>query len=156
MSLWTTQIFGEYAVVLYILLSFDREGAKKHAAEQQNYCEKDYRVRFDSKKLLEIVKKDLQLRSATVYGSLSAEVANTVFDQNWKKKMFPRSPIDNREKQVDSSMTVAITRTAMKEPGCTIVILSGDADFLPAIEAALNQRVYEKMSKTKMSNCSRF
>jgi len=27
----------------------------------------------------------------------------------------------------------------MKEPGCTIVILSGDADFLPAIEAALNQ-----------------
>ena len=124
MSLWTTQIFGEYAVVLYILLSFDREGAKKHAAEQQNYCEKDYRVRFDSKKLLEIVKKDLQLRSATVYGSLSAEVAvsitiqvhfllkilkiqNTVFDQNWKKKMFPRSPIDNREKQVDSSMTGA-------------------------------------------------
>lgn len=83
------------------------EGAKKHAAEQQNYCEKDYRVRFDSKKLLEIVKKDLQLRSATVYGSLSAEVANTVFDQNWKKKMFPRSPIDNREKQVDSSMTGA-------------------------------------------------
>ena len=58
----------------------------------------------------------------------------------WKTNIAQRSACTGKEKEVDTSMTAAeLVCTACEEPPSTTVVVSGDSDFVPGIEIALQK-----------------
>ena len=121
----------------------------------------DHRVRIDVGKLTDVVAKDRKVAQGFLYGSEPPPV-----DTVWQKikergwvvpKPKKRSTITGKEKGVDAQLVVDITEmacTTPKKDRTTIIIISGDADIMPAIDLVLkygwNVEIY--MWEDAMSN----
>ena len=113
-----------------------------------------------------------EIKEGVLYGSGPPEIESV-----WKKitpniriSKHKRSTVTGKEKQVDTSLVVDITKTAIKtcsaERG-TIAVASGDADVIPALEAVLGEHSWkieiytwqhtaaEALKKFKDQNCKK-
>ena len=135
--------------------------AKKLAAKKMKTKE-DHRIRIDVERLTDVVAKGRAVAQGFLYGSEPPPV-----DSVWKKikergwdvsKPKWRSAITRKEKGVDAQLVADITElacTTLEEERTTIVIISGDADVMPAIHKVLKYRgwsVEVYMWKDAMSN----
>jgi uncharacterized LabA/DUF88 family protein len=103
----------------------------------------DASFRIDFGKLLEHIRKGRTIVEAQLYGSEpppNDTVWNAAKEHGYSPKVFKRSFL-NREKKVDTQLCVDVTRTVYTNlpKGRTMVLIAGDADYVPAIEVALHQ-----------------
>ena len=120
--------------------------AKKLAAKQGNFkCVEDPRLRMDMGKLAEFVAKGKEIACDNLYGSEPPPV-DTVWKKikqcGWKVKLSQRSFYTNKEKQVDHKIVKDITALVSDRSVAkgTIILVSGDADLIPAIEEGLSKK----------------
>ena len=108
----------------------------------------DHRVRIDVGRLTDVVAKSREVAQGFLYGSEPPPV-DTVWEKikerpGWDvPKPKRRSAITGKEKQVDAQLVADITEmacTTPEEERTTIVIISGDADAMPAIHKVLKYR----------------
>ena len=132
-------LFGEH-VFLYVDDSNMWIEAKKLAAKQLNLkCVEDPRLRLDIGKVADVVANKREVAWGVLYGSEPPPI-DTVWEKirerGWKVITSKRSGYTNKEKQVDHKMVTDIT-ALVSDRGVAkgkIVIVSGDADVIPAIE----------------------
>ena len=137
--------------------------AKKLAAKNMKTKE-DHRVRIDVGRLTDVVAKGRAVAQGFLYGSEPPPV-DTVWEKikerGWDvPKPKTRSAITGKEKGVDAQLVADVTEiacTTPEEKRTTIVIISGDADAMPAIKKALDDKyrgwsVEVYMWKDAMSN----
>ena len=120
--------------------------AKKLASLVSGYkTTEDHRIRINIGRLLEIVARGRKSRvSSILYGSEPPPI-----DTVWKKakdygfvvKSHNRSKDTGKEKKVDSSLSADLTEVAIehKDEKGVIVLVAGDADFIPPITKALDR-----------------
>ena len=113
------------------------------AAEHMPWLtQEDHRIRFDIGKLADVLANGRKIASSYVYGSKPPDtVWKKMEKRGWICKIYKRSEYSGKEKQVDSSMNVDIATAARDgdKPSGTIVVVSGDSDFIPGIESALKR-----------------
>ena len=117
--------------------------AKKLAANKFNLkCKEDPRLRLDIGKVADVVANNRKVAWGTLYGSEPPErdsVWQKIRERGWKVITTKRSTFTGKEKQVDHQMVADITALVS---GCIakgkIVIVSGDADMIPAISKSLH------------------
>ena len=137
--------------------------AKKLAAKKMKTKE-DHRVRIDVGKLTNVVAKGRAVEKCFLYGSEPPAV-DTIWEKieerGWQVPMRKKkSKITRKEKGMDAQLVADITQivcTTPEEERTTIVIISGDADAMPAINLALDSEfrgwnVEVCMWKDAMSN----
>lgn len=105
---------------------------------------KDAAFRIDFGKLLDHVGKGRTIVEAKLYGSEpppNDTVWNIAKDRGFAPKVFKRD-FRNREKKVDTQLCVDVTRTVYTNlpSNRVLVLIAGDADYLPAVEVALQQK----------------
>ena len=100
----------------------------------------DHRVRMDMGKLADVLAKGRPIRQGRLYGSEPPSI-DTVWekirDQGWKVHTSPRTPKHGKEKQLTTKFVVDVVSLAEKTPPeerSTIILVSGDASIIPAIE----------------------
>ena len=120
--------------------------AKKLAAKQGNFkCVEDPRLRMDMGKVAEFVAKRREIACHNLYGS-EPPPRDTVWEKmkrcGWKVKVSKRSLLTNKEKQVDHRIVKDITALVSERSVAkgTIILVSGDADLIPAIEEGLSKK----------------
>ena len=120
--------------------------AKKLAAKEGNFkCVEDPRLRMDMGKVAEFVAKGREIACHNLYGSEPPPV-DTVWEKikqcGWKVKLSKRSFYTNKEKQVDHKIVKDITALVSDRSVAkgTIILVSGDADLIPAIEEGLSKK----------------
>ena len=120
--------------------------AKKLAARQGNFkCVEDPRLRMDMGKVAEFVSKGREIACHNLYGS-EPPPRDTVWEKmkqcGWKVKLSKRSLLTNKEKQVDHRIVKDITALVSDRSVAkgTIILVSGDADLIPAIEEGLSKK----------------
>ena len=125
-------------------------GAKMLQARVKGFesCE-DHRVRLSMGKLANRITNNRTLEQGILYGS-EPPPADTVWkrlrENGWTVKTFNRSVITNKEKQIDTQLVADVTETAIKTPlykRSTIVVVSGDADMIPALEKILKEEKWK-------------
>lgn len=116
----------------------------KQLAAKKLKTKEDHRVRIDVGKLTDVVARGRPVAQGFVYGSEPPPV-----DSVWEKikecgwSVPPpkrRSMVTGKEKGVDAQLVADITEkacTTLLEDRTTIVIISGDADVMPAIRVVL-------------------
>ena len=115
------------------------------AAEHMPWLtQEDHRIRFDIGRLAKVLANGRKIEYSCVYGSKPPDTVWKKMEKSgWICKIHERSKYSGREKQVDASMNVDITAAACdgadKPPG-TIVVVSGDSDFIPGIKLALKKK----------------
>ena len=119
--------------------------AKKLAAKKMKTKE-DHRVRIDVGRLTDVVAKGREVAQGFLYGSEPPPV-DTVWEKikqrGWDVEPKRRSTITGKEKGVDAQLVADITEiacTTPEEERTTIIIISGDADAMPAIHKVLKYR----------------
>ena len=120
--------------------------AKKLAAKQLNLkCVEDPRLRLDVGKVSDVVASGREVAWGVLYGSEPPPI-DTVWEKirerGWEVKTSKRSTFTNKEKQVDHQMVADIT-ALVSDKSVTkgkIVIVSGDADVIPAIKEGLAKK----------------
>ena len=120
--------------------------AKKLAAKEGNFkCVEDPRLRMDMGKVAEFVSKGREIACHNLYGS-EPPPRDTVWEKmkqcGWKVKLSKRSLLTNKEKQVDHRIVKDITALVSDRSVAkgTIILVSGDADLIPAIEEGLSKK----------------
>ena len=120
--------------------------AKKLAAKQGNFkCVEDPRLRMDMGKVAEFVAKGREIACDNLYGSEPPPI-DTVWETmkryGWEVKVSKRSLFTNKEKQVDHRIVKDITALVSDRSVAkgTIILVSGDADLIPAIEEGLSKK----------------
>ena len=119
--------------------------AKKLAAKRLNLkCVEDPRLRLDIGRVADVVANGREVAWGVLYGSEPPPI-DTVWEKirerGWKVITSKRSRFTNKEKQVDHKMVTDIT-ALVSDRGVAkgrIVIVSGDADVIPAIKEGLAQ-----------------
>ena len=120
-------------------------GAKKLAADKMNLkCEEDPRLRLDIGKVTDVVADDRKVAWGVLYGSEPPPI-----DSVWQKirkcglkvNVTKRSTFTEREKQVDQQMVTDITKLVSSNifKG-KIMMVSGDADMIPAVNESLRKK----------------
>lgn len=111
---------------------------------------KDYRLDFG--KLIEITCGfDADLGKLMFYGSEpppTDSVWQAAKQYGFQNKIFQRSK-HNKEKMVDTQLTVDLMKdiyTNLAPDSDRIIIVAGDADYVPAIEAARERGFYVKVA----------
>ena len=100
----------------------------------------DHRVRIDIGKLTDVVAAGRPVAEGILYGSEPPPVDSVwekIRQQGWKVTPKKRSLITYKEKQLDTQIVADITEMACitpREERTTIVVITGDADVIPAIE----------------------
>ena len=120
--------------------------AKKLAAKQLNLkCVEDPRLRLDIGRVADVVANGRELAWGVLYGSEPPPI-DTVWkkirERGWKVITSKRSRFTNKEKQVDHKMVTDIT-ALVSDGGVAdgkIIIVSGDADVIPAIKEGLAKK----------------
>ena len=120
--------------------------AKKLAAKRMKTKE-DHRIRIDIGRLTDVVAKGRVVAHGFLYGFEPPPV-DTVWEKikerGWDvPKPKRRSAITGKEKGVDAQLVADITElacTTPEEERTTIIIISGDADVMPAIHKLLKYR----------------
>ena len=119
--------------------------AKKLAANKLNLKSvEDPRLRMDIGKITDVVAKNRKVAWGTLYGSEPPaldSVWHKINERGWKVVVTQRSTLTGKEKQVDQQIVSDITALIF---GCIvrgkIVIMSGDADMIPAIKRSLQNQ----------------
>ena len=120
--------------------------AKKLAAEQLKLkCAEDPRLHLDIGRVADVVAEAREVAWGVLYGSEPPPI-DTVWEKirerGWKVITSKRSRFTNKEKQVDHKMVAGIT-ALVSDRGVAkgkVVIVSGDADVLPAIKEGLAKK----------------
>ena len=115
------------------------EGKKAYAKEKGLDTPEDPRARFNIGRVTEVVaaSREDQIKRITLYGSRPPEV-DTVWkkmkEHNWKLDIKERSYHTGKQKQVDSQLiTDVVSLVASQSAPGILVIVSGDADYIPPI-----------------------
>ena len=124
--------------------------ARKSGSPLSRELDKDYRLDFG--KLIEIACGfNADLGKLMFYGSEpppTDSVWRAAQQYGFKNKIFQRSK-HNKEKMVDTQLTVDLIRdiyTGLDPQSDRIIIVAGDADYVPAIEAAREMGFYVKVA----------
>jgi uncharacterized LabA/DUF88 family protein len=132
------------------------EGQRVYAARQDPgrrlSVKLDKQYRLDFGKLIEITcGYDSDLGKLMFYGSEpppTDSVWAAAEQHGFQNKIFQRSK-HNKEKMVDTQMTVDLIRdiyTDLNPATDRIVVVAGDADYVPAIRAARDRGFYVKVA----------
>ena len=119
--------------------------AKKLAANKLKLkCVEDPRLRLDIGKVTDVVANDRKVAWGILYGSEPPPIDSVwqkIRERGWKVITTRRSTFTKKEKQVDHQMVADITALVS---GCVfkgkIVMVSGDADIIPAISKSLQMK----------------
>ena len=119
--------------------------AKKLAANKLNLkCVEDPRLRLDIGKVTDVVAYNRKVAWGILYGSEPPPIDSVwqkIRERGWKVITTQRSSFTGKEKQVDHQMVADITALVS---GCIvkgkIVMVSGDADMIPAISKSLQMK----------------
>lgn len=119
--------------------------AKKLAANKLNLkCVEDPRLRLDIGKVTDVIANNRKVAWGTLYGSEPPPIDSVwqkIRERGWKVITTQRSSFTGKEKQVDHQMVADITALVS---GCIvkgkIVMVSGDADMIPAISKSLQMK----------------
>lgn len=138
-------LFGEH-VYIYVDDSNMWIEAKKLAARQLNLqCVEDPRLRLDLGKVADVVARGREVAWGVLYGSEPPPIDSVwekIRERGWQVVTSKRSRFTNKEKQVDHQMVADITALVSDKsvaPG-KIVVVSGDADVIPAIKEGLAKK----------------
>lgn len=118
--------------------------AKKLMGKKKEFKTKeDHRVRIEIGRLTECVAAGRPVAQGFLYGSEPPPV-DTVWDKirgkGWKVDPHRRSRMTGKEKKVDTQLVADITERVCKTPveeRSTIILITGDADAMPAINKSL-------------------
>ena len=119
--------------------------AKKLAANKLNLkCIEDPRLRLDIGKVTDVIANNRKVAWGILYGSEPPPIDSVwqkIRERGWKVITTQRSSFTGKEKQVDHQMVADITELVS---GCIvkgkIVMVSGDADMIPAISKSLQMK----------------
>ena len=119
--------------------------AKKLAANKLNLKSvEDPRLRLDIGKVTDVVANNRKVAWGILYGSEPPPIDSVwqkIRERGWKVIITQRSSFTGKEKQVDHQMVADITELVS---GCIvkgkIVMVSGDADMIPAISKSLQMK----------------
>lgn len=121
------------------------EAMKFQCREKGFKTSQDHRVRINIGKLTDLIAGDRQVQQGILYGSEPPPV-DTVWDKirakGWQVERQRRSRITGKEKKVDTKLVADVTRTAITTPvheRTTIVLVTGDADIIPALEEIIKE-----------------
>ena len=118
------------------------EGKKAYAQAHKLLTSEDPRARFDIGKLNEVVAEGREVGDRTLYGSEPPPV-DTVWakmeEQGWKVDIKQKSYHTGKEKQVDVQLVTDMVSLVHRIKNGTVIIVSGDSDYIPAINEALTQ-----------------
>ena len=118
---------------------------KKLAAKQANLkCVEDPRLRLDIGKVTDVVASGRDVGWGILYGSEPPPIDSVwkkIRERGWQVVTSKRSSYTNKEKQVDHQMVAHITAlvTDRSVAKGKIVLVSGDADVIPAIREGLDR-----------------
>ncbi len=105
----------------------------------------DHRVRIDVGKLTDVLADKRPVSKGVLYGSEPPPV-DTVWkkikEQGWRVETDRKHKYTGKEKKVDTRLVAEVTGLAIRTPieeRTTIVLVSGDADMIPAIEEVLKE-----------------
>ena len=118
---------------------------KKFAAKQANLkCVEDPRLRLDIGRVTDVVANDRDVAWGILYGSEPPPIDSVwkkIRERGWQVVTSKRSSFTNKEKQVDHQMVAHITAlvTDVSVAKGKIVLVSGDADVIPAIREGLKR-----------------
>ena len=105
----------------------------------------DHRVRIDVGKLADVIAVSRPIQQGTLYGSEPPPV-DTVWqkirDCGWRVQTDHRHALTGKEKKVDTRLVAEVTALAIRTPEeerTTIVLVTGDADAIPAIEEVMKE-----------------
>ena len=121
------------------------EAKKRAALKLKLKCIEDPRLRLDIGKVTDVVANGRNVAWGTLYGSEPPPIDSVwqkIRERGWKVITTERSTITNREKQVDHQMVADIT-ALVSDRSVTkgkIVIVSGDADMIPAIKESIKMK----------------
>lgn len=115
------------------------EGKKLAAKQQKLKCVEDPRMRLDIGKVADVVANGRHVAWGVLYGSEPPPldtVWNKIREFGWKVITNKRSTIQNKEKQVDQQLVADIITLVCDKDIAKgkIIIISGDADVIPAIK----------------------
>ena len=116
---------------------------KKLAAKQANLkCVEDPRLRLDIGKVTDVVASGRDVGWGILYGSEPPPIDSVwkkIREHGWQVVTSKRSTFTNKEKQVDHHMVADITELVSDRSVAKgkIVLVSGDADVIPAIKKGL-------------------
>ena len=119
------------------------EGKKAFAKEKGLRTPEDPRARFNIGRVTEVVAagREDQIAGITLYGSRPPEVDSVwkkMKEHNWKLDIKDKSYHTGKEKQVDSQLiTDVVSLVASQGAPGILIIVSGDADYIPPIQEAL-------------------
>ena len=119
--------------------------AKKLAANKLNLkCVEDPRLRLDIGKVTDVIANNRKVAWGILYGSEPPPIDSVwqkIRERGWKVITTQRSSFTGKEKQLDHQMVADITALVS---GCIvkgkIVMVSGDADMIPAISKSLQMK----------------
>lgn len=115
--------------------------AKKLQSKQKSFkTSEDHRVRMDMGKLADVLARGRPIRQGILYGSEPPSI-DTVWEkirkQGWKVHTTQRTSRHGKEKQLNTKFVVDIVSIAEKTPPeerSSIILVTGDASIIPAIE----------------------
>ena len=119
--------------------------AKKFYGERKGFEVEDFRARIDMGRLADVIGGDRKVTKGMLYGSEPPPV-DTVWtkirERGWKVDTSQRDRHTGKEKQVDTKLVTEVIHLAYTTPKherTTIVLVTGDANVIPAIEGVLRQ-----------------
>lgn len=116
--------------------------AKKLKGQQQKFITgEDHRVRIDMGKLGDVLAEGRSIEKGVLYGSEPPRI-DTVWEKikekGWEVVKSPRNQISGKEKQVHTHLVADVVEIALTTPveqRSTIILVTGDANVIPAIES---------------------
>ena len=124
--------------------------AKKLYSRQKGFVtDQDHRVRIDMGKLADVLGGGREEVKGKLYGSEPPPIDSVwerIREKGWEVITSQRSPLTGKEKQVDTKLVTDVISLACKTPvheRTTIIIVSGDAEILPAIEGVLGEEQWK-------------
>ena len=116
-------------------------GAKTLQSRLKRYkTVEDHRIRIDIGRLTDLIAAGRPLCQGVLYGSEPPPVDtywNKIKERDcWQVKTAVRHSLTGKEKKVDTRLVADVTRLAIDTPTAkrsTIVLVTGDADMIPAI-----------------------
>jgi uncharacterized LabA/DUF88 family protein len=119
------------------------EGQRVAAGGSPDDDRMDSSYRIDFGRLMNLVRRDREIAEANLYGSEpppNDSVWRVATERGFRPKVFQRN-FKNREKKVDTQLCVDATKSMYSHhpKGRVLVLIAGDADYMPAIEVALQR-----------------
>ena len=124
--------------------------AKKLYGRQKGFVtDQDHRVRIDMGKLADVLGGGREEVKGKLYGSEPPPIDSVwqrIRERGWEVITSQRSQVTGKEKQVDTKLVADVISLACKTPvheRTTIILVTGDANVIPAIEGVLDQEQWK-------------